>query len=92
MSSRNRKEVLARRFVRRLVGARPSVPIVVLEGDDPPKLLGRSYYWTTPGGRPIYYPNAYKWPKVYHPSTKRVEVGIGFLESSAHAARWIRGR
>jgi len=84
MSSRNRKEVLARRFVRRLVGARPSVPIVVLEGDDPPKLVGRHYYWTTLGGRPIY-PNAYKWPKV-------VEVGIGFLESCAHAARWIRGR
>lgn len=34
---------------------------------------GRSYYWTTPSGKTIVrHPNAYKWPTVYHASTRHL--------------------
>jgi hypothetical protein len=44
----------------------------------PPKLVGKGFYWTTPGGKLIHYPNAYRWHKIYHPSTLRVEVGANW--------------
>lgn len=54
-------------------------PIVIVDGDQEPKVTGRSYHWTTIGGRPIEYPGAYRWPKVYHHSTRQIEVGRGWL-------------
>lgn len=63
------------RYARELAGARPHVPVEIVPGRKRPKLLGSGYYWTTPGGKLINHPNAYKWPKVYNASTRRVEVG-----------------
>lgn len=55
-------------------------PIKVVHSADPPRLTGRSYYWTTPSGKTIVrYPNAYGWPTLYHPSTLTVEVGALWL-------------
>lgn len=47
-----------------------------------PRVEGASFYWTTPGGKPISHPSAYRWEKVYHPSTLRIVVG----------ADWVRRR
>lgn len=55
-------------------------PIKMIDGFAPPKLTGRSYYWTTPSGKTeVRYPNAYKWPTVYHASTYCIVVGKGWL-------------
>ena len=40
---------------------------------------GRGFYYTTPGGKPIYYPSAYRWPKCYHPSTLEIQVNPYWL-------------
>lgn len=71
--------IAAKRKIRQHANARANMPVDVIAGSDKPKVTGKSYYWTTPGGRPIHFPNAYKWPKIYHASTLSVEVGIGWL-------------
>lgn len=41
------------------------------------RLYGESYFWTTPSGKTrINHPGAYKWPKVYVPSTRCIEVCV----------------
>jgi hypothetical protein len=46
----------------------------------PPKLVGSSYYWTTMSGKTIIrHPNAYHWPKLYHGSTRCIEVSREWL-------------
>lgn len=63
------------RVARMWCGVRANMPVEIVDGDAPPKVCGEGFHWTTPGGKPIRYPNAYKWEKVYHASTIRVEVG-----------------
>ncbi len=79
-----------RRLVRRLARSATSTPVEVVAGADEPAEAGEGYYWTTPGGKRIRYPNAYKWPKVYVPSSIRVEVGREWLMQIAHAASVVR--
>lgn len=71
------------RTVRAAVGlVGHSCPIVEVDGFDPPRREGRAGRFTTPGGRPVYHPNAYRraWGKpVYHRSTLRIVVGRGWL-------------
>jgi hypothetical protein len=51
-------------------------PIQIVDGHRPPRVVGQDYYWTTPSGKTIVrHPNAYKWPTVYHGSTRRVAIG-----------------
>lgn len=60
-------------------------PIEIVPGYAAPTLKGRSYYWTTPGGQPVYHPNAYRraWGKpVYNASSRRIEVGQGWIEAN----------
>lgn len=58
-------------------------PIVVVAGDSPPRLEGRSYYWTTPSGRTVVrHPNAYGYRTLYHPSTRRIVVGSDWVVAS----------
>jgi hypothetical protein len=54
-------------------------PVYIVPGRSAPTLRGHGYYWTTPGGKPIRYPSAYKWAKVYQSSTLRIEVGTLWL-------------
>jgi hypothetical protein len=55
-------------------------PVIDKDGFDPPKLCGRTYYWTTPSGKTeVRHPNAYGWKTLYHGSTLRIEVGRGWL-------------
>jgi len=71
-----------RRAVRQHAGARANMPVDVIDGSDAPEVTGRSYYWTTPGGRPVYHPAAYRrayGKPVYHGSTLSVEVGVEWL-------------
>lgn len=64
------------RSVRKLRKQRDNLPVVIVEGDFAPSVCGSHYYWTTPSGKTrIHYPNAYKWPKLYNHSTRRIEVG-----------------
>ena len=67
-------------------GANNTTPVIVIEGHLPPKLLGERARYTTPNGKPVRYPNAYRraWGKpVYHCSTRRVVVGTGWLAANA---------
>jgi hypothetical protein len=58
--------------------------IVVEPGNAGPRLEGKSYYWTTPSGLTVVrHPNAYSWPKLYHPSTRRIVVGRRWVWKNA---------
>ena len=50
-------------------------PIVMIDGDQPPSLAGRFGYWSSFNGTRIYHPGLYKWKKIYHRSTRSIEVG-----------------
>lgn len=79
------KEVMA--AVRAAIGVSGCpYPIEMTEGDSPPELHGKSHHWTTPGGKPIHFPSAYRWRKVYHASTMHIRVGRKWVE----AATWLR--
>ena len=65
---------------RLFAGAQNNTPVGLLEDATPPRIAGRSYYWTTPAGTPVRYPNAYGWPTVYHSSTRVVVAGKRWLE------------
>lgn len=55
-------------------------PIVDVDGFQEPTVEGEGYYHTTISGKTrVYHPNAYGWPTLYHPSTKRIVVGRGWL-------------
>lgn len=72
--------ITAERAARRIAGVRDSFPqIEPVPGDTAPRALGSSYYFSTLGGTPIRHPSAYRWPKVYHASTRRIEVGRAWL-------------
>lgn len=61
-------------------------PIRFRDGFARPKLVGRSYHWTTPGGRPVYHPSAYRRAfgrPVYHGSTLEIVVGAGWALRAA---------
>lgn len=75
MTAKQGDPVNSNYLCRLICGAGNSVPVEIVKGDSPPKMQGESFYYTTPGGKPIYAPSAYKWPKVYHGSTLRIEVG-----------------
>ena len=73
---------MIKRLVRQSAGARNNCPIKIVEGDKPPELLGKSYYYTNKSGGLIFHPAAYrlKYGKpIYRPSTIRVEVGSDWL-------------
>lgn len=74
-----------RRIVRRLAGCKWSAcPVRIVDGNVAPRICGEGFYWTTPSGKTIIrHPSAYKWPKRYHASTRRVEVGREFLATLA---------
>ena len=55
-------------------------PIKDIDGFDEPRIVGYDAFWTTPSGKTVItHPNAYKWRKVYHGSTKTIVVGRGWL-------------
>lgn len=59
-----------------------SYPIVLVDGDSPPQLVGRGFHWTNKRGDEIYHPNAYRraWGKpIYQASDRRVEVGADWF-------------
>lgn len=67
-----------KRAVRSILNTHTNCPVVITDGNNAPKLLGKSYYYTTKTGKRVYHPNAYRaaWGKpVYHKSTVRIEVG-----------------
>lgn len=72
-----------RTYVRVMAKAAGSTcPIAVVDGDAAPHTTGSTGYYTTPGGRPVRYPHAYRraWGKpVYHCSDYRLEVGREWL-------------
>jgi hypothetical protein len=81
LSSRHARQYRA--YVRQQCSAGSHVRIDVVDGAQSPAVTGQAGYWTTPGGKPVYYPSAYRraWGKpVYHCSTISVEVGREWLE------------
>jgi hypothetical protein len=85
VESTPRQRTLARLAAGATSNGRPinNYPVIVIPGGRlSPRLVGHSYYWTTPSGKTIvHHPNAYRWPKLYHGSTLRVYVGEQWLES-----------
>jgi hypothetical protein len=66
-------------------GRLQGLPIRVIPGDQSPVIDGDPGHWTTPGGKPVYHPNAYRaaWGKpIYHCSTECVEVGLEWIEEN----------
>ena len=74
------------KLVREKVGkSGHSCPIEYIQGDIPPRVEGRSYHFTTPGGKPVYYPNAYRraWGKpCYNHSTIKIVVGLKWIDEN----------
>jgi hypothetical protein len=57
-------------------------PITIVDGFTAPEVQGKPGYYTNKSGDIINFPNAYQraWGKpIYHQSTARVEVGVGWL-------------
>jgi hypothetical protein len=78
---------LSRRIAREYAGAHRTMPVVVVDSDEAPHIVGEAAYHTTPSGKTIVrHPNAYKWRTVYHCSTHRVRVGRGWLAQQPHTA------
>lgn len=71
--------------LRKSVNAHKSCPVIIIAGNNPPKLLGQSFHYENKSGDRIWHPNAYraKWGKpIYVRSTLRVEVGSDWLLSN----------
>lgn len=81
-------------IIRKNAGVAPSDTfprIEIRDGAAAPRLIGRSYYWTTPSGRTaIQHPNAYGWPVRYHHSSRRIVVGRDWAMHRGLLARAIR--
>lgn len=60
-----------------------SYPIRIVDGSAAaPELVGESHHYVTPGGKPVYHPNAYRraWGKpIYVSSTRAITVGRDWL-------------
>jgi hypothetical protein len=69
-------------------GVEGNRPVRVIPGKQAPREAGESYHWTTLGGKPIYHPNSYGWPMVYHHSTLCTEVGADWLLSRKNRAEY----
>lgn len=55
-------------------------PVYIVEGNKSPQLEGCGYYYTTVSGKTIVrHPRAYGYRTKYHPSTKRIEVGVDWF-------------
>ncbi len=81
MKDKNLSKVI-KRLLRNAANARSNCPIKIINGNEPPKLKGRGYYYTNKSGHEIHHPSAYRkaWGKpIYHASTLRVEVGSSWL-------------
>ena len=74
-----------RRAIRSAAKSSKNTPIEIISNSaDAPKLVGCSYYWTTPSGKTIVqHPAAYRWPTWYHASTLRVTVGDQYVAGMA---------
>lgn len=85
------KSAYCRAAIRRIAGAPgETMPVVIVDGAAPPCERGRSFHFTTPGGRPVYHPSAYRRAKgrpVYHHSTRRIEVGADWLRAALGAGK-----
>jgi hypothetical protein len=74
---------LLRKWIREVAGAKcTNYPIVVVKGENPPALKGKSWHYVNKSGDVIRHVNAYKqaWGKpIYVRSTRRIEVGSDWL-------------
>jgi hypothetical protein len=75
-------------IIRMEANAHLNCPIEVVAGDAAPQMVGESWYWQTKGGKRIHHPSAYSkkgWSSMtYCNSTRRVEVGIEWIETYLH--------
>jgi hypothetical protein len=82
-------------LARLFVNDKSNRPVEIVDGPAAPRMKGESWHYTTPGGKPIHYPNAYRWPKVYHNSTLRIVVGREWLDANRDIERyrdeWVSG-
>lgn len=70
-----------RSFIRAQAGERGSThPIRLVAGSGSPRWDGEGFYYTTLSGKTrVHSPKAYKWPTVYHCSTRKLDVPILWL-------------
>lgn len=77
MNHLNYRLVYLARFI---MDTHNSIPVDLDPTANGLEMDGESYHWTTLGGRPIRHPGAYRWPKTYHASTRRLRVEPAFFE------------
>lgn len=72
-----------RTAIRKLANAanQGAPPVLIVSGSVGPQLVGTRCGYSTPAGTPIPNPAKYRGPKVYRPSTRRVMVGLEWLEA-----------
>jgi hypothetical protein len=78
-----------KRLIRQCVGAKPHIPVAVLEGDFPPELTGRAAHYLSRCGNVVRHPSAYRCAygrPIHVDSTLAVEVGRNWLMAARHFA------
>lgn len=72
-----------RKYIRLQADAKGTpYPLEVVDGVDPPRLAGQSFYWTNKSGTKIKYPSAYRKAfgnPIYNASSMCVEVGADWI-------------
>jgi len=77
--------IFLKREIRKSVGASLNIKVILIAGNQPPKLVGRKGHYENKSGDIIRYPNAYRkaWGKpIYVHSTIRIEVGGDWILSN----------
>lgn len=91
-STKNRVNQFVRASIYKIHGR---FPLDVIPGASPPCRVGKSWYFTTIGGKPIRHPSAYRWPKIYHPSEAKITVGQAWIDARVnlrHGYTWGNDR
>ncbi len=72
-------------LIRAMCGGQ-GMPLVLVDGDQPPTAGGEKAHYTTITGLPIRFPNAYarkgRSSMVYHASSRAVTVGIDWMKAA----------
>ena len=83
VARKSREDRRISKAVRKAAGwAGSPYPIKLVDGFEEPAAYGSEAYYTTPAGKPVYHPNAYRRAfgrPVYHHCTLEIVVGIGWV-------------
>jgi hypothetical protein len=88
IAARHAEQLLARRRAARRgvpgLSRYSSIPVEEVSGCQPPRIVGDTWHYETPGGKRVRFPNSYRRVAfssrlTYVPSEERIEVGMDWL-------------